>query len=146
MHCEHWAANLRTRTSPQLLFTMGPLRTIEDRRLEGIHMIIKLIPNINEIKMKPLHNGFKSQCQFHEICSVKGKVWVHPYLCQSDTVEVTAWRRRCWIPDTTDTGYGWESCVWRCGTMVTWSQGGVECWHQPHCLRDTITIQTRIKH
>ena len=126
----------------------APHHRIEDRRLEGIpiHKIIKLIPNINEIKMKPLHNGFKSQCQFHEICSVKGKVWVHPYLCQSDTVEVTARRRRCWIPDTTDTGYGWESCVWRRGTMVTWSQGGVECWHQPHCLRDTITIQTRIKH
>ena len=81
----------------------APHHRIEDRRLEGIpiHKIIKLIPNINEIKMKPLHNGFKSQCQFHEICSVKGKVWVHPYLCQSDTVEVTAWRRRCWIPDTT---------------------------------------------
>ena len=54
-------------------------------------MIIKFIPNtLNEIKMKPLHNGFKSQCQFYEICSVKGKVWVHPYLCQSDTKEVTA--------------------------------------------------------
>ena len=58
-------------------------------------MIIKFIPNtLNEIKMKPLHNGFKSQCQFYEICSVKGKVWVHPYLCQSDREEVSDLRSR----------------------------------------------------